>query len=130
MKKKTTSNRSRAVKVAVVGAGIAALAATAYFLLGPKGKKHQKQAEVWAINMKRDVVKKLEKARAISEPVYNGIIDSVAAEYEKKTKASRPEIQALAADFKKHWKAISGLARDTTRDVQKTVLKVSKKAKQ
>ena len=37
------ANKSQAVKLAVIGASLAGLAATAYFFFGPKGKKHQKQ---------------------------------------------------------------------------------------
>ena len=39
MEKKTTKSGSSAVKLAVLGASLAGLAATAYFFLGPKGKK-------------------------------------------------------------------------------------------
>ncbi len=111
MLKKTTKNGSGAAKMVVLGASLAALAAGAYFFFGPKGKKHQKQAKAWAIKMKGDVVEKLEMARDISEPVYQEIIDSVAAEYEKGKKAGHEEIEELAKDLKKHWKTISQAAR-------------------
>lgn len=115
-------------KIVVVGASLAGLAATAYFLFGPKGKKHQKQVKAWAIKMKGDVVEKLEKARDISEPVYHEIIDSVATTYEKGKKASQKEIKALARDLKAHWKTIGSLARATKRDVAKSARKVVKRA--
>ncbi len=105
--KKVTSS-SKAVKAVAVGAGLAAVAATAYFFFGPKAKAHQKQAKAWAIKMKGDVVEKLEAAREVTEPVYHKIIDGVAAEYAKRSKAGKAEISALAADLKKHWKTISG----------------------
>ena len=54
--KKRKSGR-KAVKLAVLGASIAGAAATAYFFLGPKGKKHQREAKAWAIKMKGDVVR-------------------------------------------------------------------------
>jgi hypothetical protein len=126
MEKKTTKNSSDVVKMAIVGASIAGLAATAYFFFGPKGKQHQKHAKAWAIKMKGDVVEKLEKAREVSEPVYREIIDSVAAEYEKGAKASHEEISELAQDLKKHWKTIS----NSTRTVKKSVKRVAKKVKQ
>jgi hypothetical protein len=103
-------NKSNAVKLAVVGASLAGLAATAYFFFGPKGKKHRTHAKAWAIKMKGDVVEKMEAAREITEPVYQGIIDAVAKEYKKGRKASQPEIDALAVDLKKHWKSMSKLA--------------------
>lgn len=106
MKKKTTKKSSGTAKYAAIGAGLAGIAA-AYFFLGPKGKKHQKQTKAWAIKMKADVVEKLEEARDMSEPVYHEIIDSIAKEYEQKAKVGRKEIQSLAKDLKKHWKMIS-----------------------
>lgn len=106
MKKKTAG-----LELAVIGASIAGLAATAYFFFGPKGKKHQRHAKAWAIKMKGDVVAKLEAAKAITKPAYYRLIDSVAQEYEKGVRAGRDEIHALAADLKKHWKTISGSGR-------------------
>jgi hypothetical protein len=107
MKKKATNNGSNLAEIAIVGASLAGLAATAYFFLGPKGKQHQRNTKAWAIKMKGDVVEKLETARDVSELVYHEIIDSVATEYEKGKKASHEEIIALAQDLKKHWKTIS-----------------------
>ncbi len=118
---------SSAVKLAVLGASLAGLAATAYFFFGPKGKVHQRHAKAWAIKMKGDVVEKLEAAREISEPVYQEIIDSVAAEYEKSKRAGHEEINALAQDLKKHWKTISNAARTAKRDVAQGAARVAKK---
>lgn len=127
--KKKTSNGSKVVKLAVIGASLAGLAAGAYFFLGPKGKKHQRQAKAWAIKMKGDVVEKLELARNVSESAYHGIIDSVAAKYEKSRKASRGEIQALARDLKKHWRTISGSARTVKHGAAKSKKRTVKKAR-
>lgn len=131
MEKKTTKRKSSssAMEIAVLGASLAGLAATAYFFLGPKGKKNQKHVKAWAIKMKGDVVEKLETAREISEPVYHEIIDSVAAEYKKGKKAGQEEIRELALDLKKHWKTISNTARTAKRDAVKGAGKVATKAK-
>ncbi|OIO30883.1 hypothetical protein AUJ77_01520 [Candidatus Nomurabacteria bacterium CG1_02_43_90] len=129
MTKKTTNKGSDAVTIAIIGTTVAGLAAAAYFFLGPKGKKNQKHAKAWAIKMKGDVVEKLETAREVSEPIYQGIIDSVVAEYVKGEKASREEIEELAKDLKKHWKTLAGGIKTVKRDVASTAKKVSKKAK-
>ena len=128
MENKTTKIGSGTVKLAVLGASLAGLAATAYFFLGPKGKKRQKHAKAWAIKMKGDVVEKLEMAREVSEPVYNEIIDSVAVEYKKGAKAGQAEINALAKDLKKHWKTIGRVALATRRDIIKGTKKLAKRA--
>lgn len=115
--------------VGIIGAGLAGLAATAYFFLGPKGRKHQQHAKAWAIKMKGDVVEKLEKAREVSEPIYHEIIDTVAREYAKGMKASKPEITALASDLKKHWRTISRGVKSVKGNLQKGVKKVVRTVK-
>ena len=108
MKKQTTKKAgSKTAQATAISAGIAGLAATAYFFLGPDGKKNQKAVKSWAIKMKGDVVEKLENAREVGEPVYHQIIDTVAAKYEKGKTTAPAEVQALAKDLKKHWKTIS-----------------------
>ena len=125
MQKKT--NKANAVKIAVIGASLAGLAATAYFFFGPKGKKHRQHAKAWAIKMKGEVVEKLENAREITQPIYQEIIDSVAREYKKGKKAGQPEIEALATDLKKHWKSMSALAIAAKQEVAKNATHVAKK---
>lgn len=127
MPKKT--NKSNTVKIAVIGAGLAGLAAAAYFFLGPKGKKHRQHAKEWAIKMKAEVVKKLQTAKEITEPIYREIIDTVAKEYKKGKKASQPEIDALAVDLKKHWQSISKLALAAKQEVISEASRVAKENK-
>ena len=105
-----TTKKSNAAGVVALGASLAGLAASAYFLLSKEGKKNQKQAKAWAIKMKGDVIEKLENAREVSEPVYHQIIDTVAAKHEKIKKNGPKEVKELAKDLKKHWSVISDLA--------------------
>ncbi len=109
MKNKTNSTKksgSNMARAGIIGASLAGLAA-AYFFLGPKGKKHQKQTKAWAIKMKGDVVEKLEGVQEVSESAYNKIVDTVAMAYKKRKMAGQTEIDSLAQDIKKHWKAMS-----------------------
>ena len=124
-----TVNKSNVVKLTVVGASLAGIAATAYFFFGPKGKKHRQHAKAWAIKMKGEVIEKLEAAREITEPVYLEIIDTVARDYKKGKKASQPEIEALAKDLKTHWKAMSKLAIAAKQSAVKDAVRVAKVAK-
>ena len=107
IKKESTKSSSNTLKYTALGVSLAGIAATAYFFLGPKGKKHQQHAKAWAIKMKGDVIEKLEKARDVTEPIYHNIIDVVAKNYEKSMKASHEEITSLANDLKKHWNTLS-----------------------
>lgn len=127
MQKKMVKGRSTAAKLGIIGAGIAGLAASYYFL-GPNGKAHRVHAKAWAIKMKGDVVEKLEKTGVLSESVYHGIVDSVASEYVRGKKAGEREIGAIAADLKKHWKNISHSARSAKRDLTASASRVAKKA--
>lgn len=121
-------NKAKVVKLAVIGASLAGLAATAYFFFGPKGKKHRQHAKAWAIKMKGDVVEKLERAREITEPIYREIIDTVAKEYQKGKKASQPEIKELADDLKKHWQSMSKLAIAAKQEAVKDASRIAKTA--
>lgn len=109
--------KSNGAKLSNVGIGLAGLAATAYFFLGPKGKKNQSSVKSWVIKMKGDVVEKLEQARDITEPVYKEIIDTVAARHKKVMKNNEAEIAELAQDLKKHWRTISQSAKTTKNGV-------------
>ncbi|MDP2951062.1 MAG: hypothetical protein Q8N55_01630, partial [bacterium] len=122
-KKIVKKSGSGVVGGAILGAGLAGLAATAYFFFGPKGKANQKHAKAWAIKMKGDVIEKLEAANEITEPIYHGIIDSVANQYEKGMRASHEEISELAQDLKKHWKTFT----DSQKTAKHKAVKATKK---
>ena len=101
---KTTGSSKR--DPLILGASIAALAATAYFLLGPNGEKHQEDAKDWALKMKGDVVAKLKAAKEVSKPIYDEIIDSVVAGYTGIKNIDQTEIKELGKDLKKHWETL------------------------
>jgi hypothetical protein len=108
MAKGKNSNKGMDTKEEVlIGAGLAALAAGAYFFLGPKGKKHQKQMRGWMVKMKGEVLEKLEEAKEITEPIYNDIVDSVAKTNAVAGKIPQTEIKALAGDLKRQWRSLS-----------------------
>jgi hypothetical protein len=127
MQKKASN--AKAVKLAVIGASLAGVAATAYFFFGPKGKKHRQHAKAWAIKMKGDVVEKLEQAKEITEPIYHEIIDSVSKDYTTGKKAGKAEIDAMAKDLKKHWTSISKLAIAAKQTAVKDASRVAKTVK-
>jgi hypothetical protein len=50
-------------KKMMVGAGVAALAEGAYYLLGPKSKMHQKKASALVLKVKKEVKKDAKKLK-------------------------------------------------------------------
>ena len=118
-------SKEKIAKAAVIGTSLAGLVAGAYFLLSPKTKKYRQHAKSWAIKMKGDHVEKLEMAKEITEPIYHEIIDTVAKDYKKAKKVAGPEIDAIAADLKKHWKSVSKLAIKAKQEISKDAAKIA-----
>jgi aminoglycoside phosphotransferase family enzyme len=125
-KKQTGVN---AKEMAMVGAGIAAIAAGAYFFFGPQGKKHQKQMKGWMVRMKGEVLEKIEGAKEMSEEAYNEIVNTVARTHELAGKIPKEEIMALATDLKKQWRSIKKNASGTKKVVKKASATAKKTAK-
>lgn len=103
---KTKKSKISAGKAIAIGAGVATLAAGAYYFLGPNGKKNQKKATVWTTKMKKEVEKKVATIKNVSEPIYHNVVDTLAMNYSKQYKAHAPEIKAFAKHLKSEWKGI------------------------
>lgn len=106
-----------------VGAGVAALSAGAYYLMGPNAKKHQKKAKSLMVKMKKQVASKIKKAKVVTTPLYNSAVDKVSAEYARQYKAHEAEIKAFARNMKGQWKDMANKA------VKKSVQKAKSAAK-
>ena len=99
VKKKPIKKSSiSAGKVAAISAGIATLGTGAYYLLGPKGKKHQKKAAVWMTKMQKEIGK---KARTVQN--YHKAVDALVDNYSKQYKENAGEIKAFAKHLKDQW---------------------------
>lgn len=88
-------------KVLGIAASAAAIGA-AYYFLGPKGKKHQKEAKKWMEDAKVDVVAEIRKAKKITQVVYENIVDSVLEKYEDLAD-EREEVAKFAEALKDDW---------------------------
>jgi hypothetical protein len=123
-------------KLIAIGAGVAAIAAGSYYFFGPDGKKHQKGAKNWMMDMKKVVVKKIQASKNMSESVYHNIIDSVVTGYLSKNKGNEKEVRMFAEGLKKQWKHILSQAGGKAKkkvagkktSAKKMVKKVIKKA--
>lgn len=117
---------SRGQMMAVGGAAAAAVAAGAgaYYLMGPKGKAHQKKAKMMLEKMKKEAKQTIGKAKDMTQPLYHNTIDALAAKYSKEYNTHEKEIRALATKLKGEWKKNSTKAKRT---VKKSVNKVTRK---
>lgn len=105
MAKKT----SAAGKIAA-GLGVAALAAGAaavYYLTGPKGKQHQRQAKAWAGKARIEMAGRLKKMKAVSKLAYDQAAKEVLAKYRQAKKIQPEELAAFGKELMGHWDKIS-----------------------
>jgi len=123
------ANNNNGARAAAIGAGIAAVAAGVYFFLGPNGKKHQRKLRGWMVKMKGDVIEKLEEVRDVTEPVYNKIVDTVAATYNAQKNIPKAEIIALVSELKREWKNISRTVSGKATSTKSSTKRKAKKSK-
>lgn len=104
---KKIRNRGMSKKgIAALGVGAAAIGGAAYYFLGPKGEKHQKSAKKWTMDAKKKIAQKLEKAKDMTESIYEDIVDDVVKPYAKKGAATAKEVGVFAETLKKDWKHV------------------------
>jgi hypothetical protein len=102
-KTKTISNKA----MMGVAAGVAAAAAGAYYLLGPKGKTHQRKAVAWIRGMTGDIKREVKNAKKITTPIYHKIVNEASSTYRKQYKENERDIKAFADKLKSDWIAAS-----------------------
>lgn len=91
-----------------LAAGVIAGVAGMYFLHG-HGKvptANRKKIKGYLVKAKGEVLEKMEKMKEVNEETFNTVIDTVLAKYNKLPDEQRAEVELLAKDMKKHWKAI------------------------
>ncbi len=94
-------------KMAVVGAGIAAIGAGAYYLMGPNDKAHQKKTAMLMTKIKKEVQSEIKKAEKVTTPLYHKVVDSVSKNYTKQHKAHEKDIKAFTKKLKSEWKSVT-----------------------
>ena len=93
-------NKVSAGKVAAIGAGMAAVSAGAYYLLGPDGKKHQKDAKGMMKKMEKELgnkfvtpgMKKTEQLMMSKAKAYLGIAEKKVAKATKVAKKTEKKV--------------------------------------
>ena len=106
-------------KKVAIGAGLAAVGAGAFYLLGPNAKVHQKKVSALAAKMKKEVTKEVKKAKAATMPLYHKAVDTVSKNYAKQYKLHEKDIKALASKMKAEWKGAGKVVKKTVRTLKK-----------
>lgn len=116
-------------KALAVGAGVAAVAATAagiYMLTGKRGKKNRKIAAKWIDDIQDDVISELGKVKNITKSSYHKVVDTAAKNYKGLKNVSAPELAAVAKELKGSWDMISSELAKASKTVRKAVPKAAK----
>lgn len=121
------TNKKSVGKAVAIGAGVAALGAGAYYLLGPEGKKNQKKAKVWMTKMEKEAMQKVATMKKESGPMYQNMVDAMAATYAKEYKEYAPEIKSFAVLLKKKLSAFDKKGKPVAKKRKPAAKKVSKK---
>jgi hypothetical protein len=90
----------------VLGAeiGLAALAAAgAYFLYGKRGAKNRERIAGWALQLKGEVLEKMEKLKSINQQAYNELVDETAQRYGRVKRVSGSELAHITGEIKSAW---------------------------
>jgi hypothetical protein len=110
-------------KKVAIGAGLAAVGAGAFYLLGPNAKAHQKKVSALAMKMKKEVAKEVakevKKAKAATMPLYHKAVDTVSKNYAKQYKLHEKDINALAKKMKAEWKGAGKVVKKTVKKLKK-----------
>jgi hypothetical protein len=94
-------------KMMKAGIGMAALAAAgAYFIYGKKGSRNRERIAGWALQLKGEVLEKMEKLKDLDQEGYCKLVDKTAERYGRVKRVSASDLKNIIADLKNAWKHI------------------------
>lgn len=89
------------------GVKLAVLAAAgAYFLYGKRGARNRDVIAGWALQMKGEVLEKMEELKDINQQAYNEIVDRTAERYGRVKRVSAGELKHMTDELKCAWSHI------------------------
>jgi hypothetical protein len=94
-------------KMIGAGIGLAALAAAGtYFLYGKRGAKNREAIAGWALELKGQVLGKMEKLKDVNQKEYNALIEETVERFGRVKNVSAAELKLITADLKSAWSHI------------------------
>jgi hypothetical protein len=112
-------NKKSIISGIAVAASIAALGASAYYLLGPKAKAHQKKAKILFDKMRDEIRGEVKRIKEVTPPVYHKAVDTVSENYAKKYKLYEKDIRSFAEKLKGEWEGLGKIVKKTSKDLKK-----------
>lgn len=95
-------------KVLTAGIGMAAIAAAgAYFIYGKVGAKSREKIKGWALQLKGEVLEKMEDLKDIDQETYYKLIDQTTERYKRVKRVSAAELAHITEELKNAWAHIS-----------------------
>jgi hypothetical protein len=95
-------------KMIGAGIGLAALAAAGtYFLYGKRGAKNRETIAGWALQLKGEVLEKMENLKNANQQTYNELVDETAARYGRTKRVGASELAHIVTELKSAWSHIS-----------------------
>ena len=86
---------------------MAALAAAgAKFLYGKRGAKNRERIAGWALQLKGEVLEKMEKLKDINQDRYNELVEETAERYGRTKRVSAAELKHIVGEMKNAWSHI------------------------
>jgi hypothetical protein len=90
------------------GIGLAALAAAGtYFLYGKRGAKNRETIAGWTLQLKGEVLEKMERLKHINQESFNELVDETAERFGRVKKVGASELAVITGDLKNAWTNIS-----------------------
>lgn len=94
-------------KMIGAGIGLAALAAAGtYFLYGKRGAKNRETIAGWALQLKGQVLEKMENLKEVNQQKYNELIEETVERFGRVKNVSAAELKLITADLKSAWSHI------------------------
>ena len=89
----------------MIGAGIGmdVAAAGAYFLYGERGAKNRAKIDGWALQLKGEVLEKMEHLKDLNKEAYDRLVDETAVRYGRVKRVSASELKHVTEELKSAW---------------------------
>ena len=123
----TDTGKGRLTKGVLAAAALAA--AGYYFYASKNAKKNRQVAAKWAVDMKREVVKRAKALKNVDRAAVAAIVEQSARAYKGIRGLDRGEVERAAKELKKNWQKIAAELKKGSAKVKSTAKHVTKRGK-